>query len=311
MEKVLYILTGCTAAGKTAIALELAVRHRMEVVSCDSMLFYRGMDIGTAKPSPTEMERVPHHLIDLVPVDETFSVGRYVPLAQQAVDQILSRGKRPLVVGGSGFYLKSFLEPVVDELEVGPAVRDRVAELERTGGLQALTGELLRLNPRGLGTLDPKNPRRVARALERCLASGRSLAEIEADFRALPPPFPGFEKRVCVLDRDSVELELRIDRRAREMVEGGLIEEVRRLREQGIECNPAAARAIGYRETLAWLDDPRRCSKEDLAARIAADTRGLVRKQRTWFRGQLQGARRAMAGEEATSAEHALFGRED
>ncbi len=300
MDKTLRLLTGCTAAGKTALALEWAERFGAEILSCDSMLFYRGMTIGTAKPTPEEQARVPHHMIDLVAAGETFSVGRYVPLARDAVEEILGRGKRILVVGGSGFYLKSFFEPVVDEVAVDAGTRERVMRVKREGGLKRMTEELLRLNPEGVGTLDLANPKRVARALERCWASGRTLLELQAAFRRQPIPFAGFDKRVTVLDRHPAELNRRIETRARQMIERGLIDEVRRLREAGIERNPAAARAIGYRETLAWLDAPNPGSTEDLVAEIAANTRKLVKKQRTWFRGQLSEAR-WLSGEEASA----------
>ncbi len=296
MEKTLYLLTGCTAAGKTELALEWAERFGGEVISCDSMLVYRGMEIGTAKPTARDRSRVPHHLIDLVPVDEPFSVGRYLPLARRAVDDVVARGRRPLVVGGSGFYLAGFLESVVDDVEVDAATRRRVREVERSGGADGLVEALRRVNPGGLPPMDLKNPRRVARALERCWASGKSLEQLEAAFRRRPSPYPDFVKKVCVLDRSREELERRIEVRARRMVESGLVEEVRRLRDEGITRNPPAARAIGYRETLAWLDNPDLESPEALIAAIAANTRKLVKKQRTWFRGRLPRARRVDAG---------------
>lgn len=282
---VLHVLTGCTAAGKTAWALRWAEWSGAEIVSCDSLLFYRGMDIGTAKPTAAERARVPHHLIDLGPVAEPLNVARYVELARAAVAAVRERGRPVLVVGGSGFYLRSFFFPVVDRVAVPPEVRTAVAGLLAAGGPAALEAELRRLNPDGLGRLDVRNPRRLAAALGRCRASGRTLAQLAADFAAEPAPFAGWDVRLVRLDLTAAELSRRIAERAAAMLAAGLVEEVRRLREEGLEANPSAAQAIGYRETLAVLDG--RAPAAGLAEAIARDTRALVRKQRTWFRTQL------------------------
>jgi len=285
MERILHVLTGPTAVGKSEWALRWAERRGAEIVSCDALLFYRGMDLGTAKPSPAERARVPHHLIDLLEVTETWDVTRYVAAARAACDAIAARGRPVLVVGGSGFYLKAFFAPVADDVEVPPPVRAAVADRLRNEGLPALVAELRRLNPDGLGTLDGRNPRRVARALERCLASGRTLADLAAAFARQPPPFAAWETRLVRLDRPAAELEARIAARVRAMLDAGLVEEVRRLRAAGLERNPSAASAIGYRETLAALDG--RIRADELAAAIGRSTRALVKKQRTWFRTQL------------------------
>ncbi|HTX64848.1 MAG TPA: tRNA (adenosine(37)-N6)-dimethylallyltransferase MiaA [Opitutaceae bacterium] len=285
MERILHVLTGPTAVGKSEWALRWAERRGAEIVSCDALLFYRGMDIGTAKPSAAERARVPHHLIDLLDVTETWDVARYVAAARAACAEIAARGRPVLVTGGSGFYLKAFFAPVADEVDVPAPVRAAVAARLRADGLPALVAELRRLNPGGLGALDVNNPRRVARALERGLASGRPLAELAAAFARQPAPFADWTTRLVRLDRPRAELEARIDARVRAMLDAGLVEEVRRLRAAGLERNPSAARAIGYRETLAQLDG--RLGPDALAAAIAQSTRALVRKQRTWFRTQL------------------------
>jgi tRNA dimethylallyltransferase len=285
----LRLLTGCTGAGKTAAALAWAERSGAEIVSCDALLFYRGMDIGTAKPSAEERARVPHHLIDVLPVDRPMDVGRYADLARAVVADIAERGKQAIVVGGSGFYLQSFRRPMTDGIERPPKVRSEVAERLRTEGMPGLRRELERLNPEGLGKLDTANPRRVAAALERCLASGLTLAELVRRFEAQPAPFAGWETDVMELVVPAGELERRIEERAWQMVKAGLLNEVRRLREQGLERNPTASRAIGYRESLAVLDG--KAPENGLAAAIALSTRQLVKKQRTWFRTQLAGRR--------------------
>jgi tRNA dimethylallyltransferase len=282
---VIYVLTGCTAVGKTECALRWAEANSAEIVSCDSLLFYRGMDIGTAKPSAADLARVPHHLIDIRDVAQPMNVALYWPLARAAAEAIVARGRAPLVVGGSGFYLRSFFAPVADGLDVPLAVRARVASMMGEGGLAVLVGELGRLNPGGLGGLDAANPRRVASALGRCLASGRTLAELASEFMNAPCPFAGWDVRLARLDRAPADLEARIAGRAEGMLRMGLVEEVSRLLGNGLKSNPSAASAIGYRETIDAIEG--RAGMGGLAAAIARDTRALVKKQRTWFRTQL------------------------
>ena len=285
MNRTIHLLTGCTAVGKTEWALRWAEAHGAEIVSCDSLLFYRGMDIGTAKPTEAERARVPHHLIDLCGVTETMDIARYVALARSAVEQIAGRGRAVLVTGGSGFYLKSFLGPVADEVVVSPELRTEIAGRLEREGLAALVADLRRLNADDLGGLDVDNPRRVTRALERCLATGRSLVDLKAEFAARPGAFADWRVRLLELARPAAELEQRIETRVHGMLRAGLVEEVKRLRGEGLEDNPSAARAIGYREVLAMLDG--KLGSNELAAEIVKNTRGLVRKQRTWFRTQL------------------------
>lgn len=285
MDRILHVLTGPTAVGKTEWALRWAEAHGAEIVSCDSLLFYRGMDIGTAKPTPAERARVPHHLIDILDLGETWDVARFVAAARAACEEIHARGRRVLVTGGSGFYLKAFFAPVADEVAVPGELRLEVAARLAREGQPALVDDLRRLNPQGLGSLDVHNPRRVVRALERCLASQRTLADLAAAFACQPAPFTGWQAQLARLDRPRAELDARIDGRVQAMLAGGLVDEVRRLVAAGIEGNPRAVRAIGYRETIAWLHGQLR--KDELAPAIAKDTRALVRKQLTWFRTQL------------------------
>ncbi len=281
MTKTLHVLTGPTAVGKTEWALRWAERHGAEIVSCDSLLFYRGMDLGTAKPTAAERARVPHHLIDVCAVTEPMDAVRFAALARAAAEDIAARGRRVLVTGGSGFYLKCLFGAVADDTAVAPEVRAAVAALPA----EAALAELRARNPGGLGTLDTANPRRVTRALERCRASGRTLAELAAEFARKPGEFADWTVRLARLERAPAELAARIEARVAGMLADGLVEEVRRLRAAGLERNPSAARAIGYREVLAMLDGALR--PEALAAEIAANTRALVKKQRTWFRTQL------------------------
>lgn len=281
MKRILHILTGCTAVGKTEWALRWAEANNGEIISCDSLLFYRGLDIGTAKPRRAELARVPHHLIGVCAVTERMDVTYYVTKVRAALAEIEARGKAVLVAGGSGFYLKAFFSPVADDVAVSAELRSEVASLPADEALRRLRA----LNPAGLGTLATDNPRRVTRALERCLASGKTVVELAENFSRQPSPFSDWEVNLTEIQRGPEELARRIDARVVAMLRDGLIEEVRRLRAQGLEQNPSAARAIGYREVLALLDG--KLAQEDLAAEIAKNTRGLVKKQRTWFRTQL------------------------
>ncbi|HLP08417.1 MAG TPA: tRNA (adenosine(37)-N6)-dimethylallyltransferase MiaA [Opitutaceae bacterium] len=299
---VLRVLTGATASGKTARALDWAEWHGAEIVSCDSLLFYRGMDIGTAKPTRAELARVPHHLVDIVEPCERYDVQRYVAEARAAVDEIAARGRPVLVVGGSGFYLRSFFAPMSDGIEVDPTLRAQLEARLKDDGIESLVAELHALNPAGLGALDLQNPRRVVRALERCRASGRALAELAAEFAAKPSAFTDFDVRLARLECEPAELERRIAARVQAMLAAGLVDEVRRLDAAGLRENPSAARAIGYREVLDVLDGKLRA--DELEAAIVRNTRALVKKQRTWFRSQLPPHRVLAASD--TAAE--LFG---
>jgi len=280
-ESVIHVLTGCTAVGKTETALAWAEAHDAEIVSCDSLLFYRGMDIGTAKPTKAELARVPHHLIDICEPDQPMDIARYVELAHAAVADIIQRGRKVLVTGGSGFYLKAFFSPVVDNVTVPAEVRTKVAQLSVSEAL----AELQRLNPAGVGDLDVANPRRVSRALERCLASGKTVVQLQQEFAQQPAPFGDYTVKLVELTREPDELATRVLRRVEQMLSDRLVEEVRGLIPRGLKRNPSAAGAIGYREVIAMLDGD--LPAENLREEIARNTRALVKKQRTWFRTQL------------------------
>lgn len=286
MSKRLYIITGPTAVGKTEYALSYAESRQAEIVSCDASLVYRGMDIGTAKPSPEELSRVPHHLIDVQNVDQTYDIVAYQAAAEAAIAEIEARGSSVVVTGGSGFYLKSFLAPVTDSVVVSTEIRSEVAAIDAAGGLSAMLERLRGLNPDGFGVLDTLNPRRVMRALERCLASGRTLLELQAEFASRPEPYPEYEKYLILLERDPESLRERVAQRVDLMLAAGLIEEVRALLDKGIESNPSAASAIGYRETLSYINGDVNIAELRLA--IIQNTMHLVKKQRTWFRSQIR-----------------------
>ena len=288
MKKSLHIITGPTAVGKSDFALSYAQKNGAEIVSCDASLVYRGMNIGTAKPSEEDRARVPHHLIDLHPVDQIYDIMSYVKDAQAAVADIFARGKSVVVTGGSGFYLKSFFSPVIDAVKVSDLVRAEVDKLYRINGLDGLLEELHRRSPQGVGNLDINNPRRVLRALERCIASGKALSVLQAEFAARPEPYTECKKHYILLDRDRENLKKRVVHRADLMLKHGLIEEVEALLNEGIRENPSAASAIGYRETIAFLEG--HIKHTDLLPAIVKNTCHLIKKQLTWFRTQIRPA---------------------
>jgi tRNA dimethylallyltransferase len=286
MSQTLHLLTGPTGVGKSALALAWARAQGAEILSCDALQVYRGMDIGTAKPGAAERAEVPHHGLDLCDAAQPYSVAAYRDYAARAVAEVHARGRAVLVAGGSGFYLKCFFAPVADDIFIPPAIETEVRELEKSGGLPALVARLCTASPAGTGAVDLRNPRRVARALARCVASGRSVPELAAAFARRVTPFDLWEKRLVRLDRAPGELLERIRARTRQMLARGLVEEVRALTD-ALRENPAAGSAIGYRETLAWLDAGGKSPLAELEESIVQHTAQLVRKQRTWFRTQL------------------------
>ncbi len=282
---VIYLLAGITAAGKSRISMNWAREIGGEILSCDSVAVYRGMDIGSAKPSIPECRGVPHHGIDLVDVGKVFSVADYQVYALKIVEEMKAKKKPILVVGGSGFYLQTFLSSVVDDIEVSEEIRGQVEELYSQEDLDGILSELKKLNPDGLGEMDTLNPRRVMRGLERCLASGKSILELKKEFEKKPNPFPEFMKQVLWLDRENEDLERRISDRSKEMLEDGLLQETAELLDLGIEGNASASNAVGYRECIAHLKGE--LPEEQLLNSINYSTRRLVSKQRKWFRKHL------------------------
>ena len=268
----LLVVAGPTAVGKTELSLALARRYDGEIISADSRLFYRGMDIGTAKPSAAERAAVPHHLIDLCTPDETISLGQYQRLAYAAIDDTLARGRLPILVGGTGQYVMAVVEGWgVPEVAPRPALR---AALEALGGAEAGRW-LAALDPPAAARIDPRNVRRVVRALEVTLVSGRPMSAWQ---RKSPPPY---HIAIIGLRRDRADLYARIDARVEAMMAAGLLEEVRRLRDAGFADQPPLS-GLGYRQLLAHLNGE--LSLAEAVQRIKFETHRFARQQATWFR---------------------------
>jgi len=280
----LHVLTGPTAVGKTETALAWAEQHDAEILSCDSVCVYRTMDIGSAKPTAAQQARIRHHGLDLVDPPERYSVAQYVAHAQQAIAAATARGKKVLITGGSGFYLAAFFGPVTDELPIGEAVINEVRSLQAQGP-SAVLARLRELEAGALPEwLDQQNPIRVAKALERRLASGRSLDALRDDFLLRPGPFAAHTVTSELLERPDEELRRRIDQRTREMLRDGLLAEAEHLLSLHLDPELPSARAVGYRAAMDWIQGGRTVALEGLAERINLDTWALVRKQRKWFR---------------------------
>ena len=282
---VIHVLTGATAVGKTELSLVWAEAHDAEIVSCDRLLFYPGIDIGTAKPSLLERSRVPHHLSDIAEVDQPLDIRSSVERAEGVVEDTLSRTRQVLVCGATGFYLQAFYRPVVGAVQIPDEVRAEVGRRLQRDGLPSLVREVQALNPAGLGGLDLQNPRRVTRALERCLVSGQDLLSLRSAMEARSNSLIRARKRTVRLSRDRDALDRRIRRRITAMLEAGLVSEVEGLLTRGLAKNPSGVRAVGYRETMAWLEHPGPI--EDLAEAIAGSTLRLVRNRLAWYRNQL------------------------
>lgn len=280
----LYILTGPTASGKTHIALNWAEEHGAEIISCDAFLVYRGMDIGTAKPSKEDLKRVPHHLVDCLSLNEQFSVQAYIERVQALLPSIFKRGNKVLITGGSAFYVKSFFAPVSDMQKEDPAVRQKVATILEYQGIEGVLNELYARNPKGLGTLDIANPRRLTRALERCMHSGKTLLELAEDFLKVESPFEAFNKKLRILRPMPEQLKSNIIHRVDAMFNQGLLDEVKALTSLGLSENPIASQAIGYKEVLQWLSEGEVASLETLKNLIIHNTFRLAKKQNTWIR---------------------------
>lgn len=305
MSERIYLLTGPTAVGKTELALSWAESAGAEIVSCDSLLVYRGMDIGTAKPERCQLDCVRHHCIDLAPVRRRLSIGDYIKCARRAITGVLSRGKKVLVTGGSGFYLKSFFAPVIDRRPIPRSLSERVDRLYEREGLAGISRELMSIDPCAGGEIDVKNPHRVLNALKRCLATGRSVSHLKETFKQGRPPFDEFEIVSCCLWRGIDELRERVRKRTEKMLARGLIEEVERLLEKGLEGNASAASAIGYRETIAYIRNE--YGLGELVGAINRRTMRLIRKQRNWFRNQLPIDRQCELSGTAVDSEIDLF----
>ena len=273
-------IAGPTASGKTALAVELAKELNGEVVSCDSMQVYRRMDIGTAKPTPGEMQGIPHHMIDVAEPEEDFSVSRYCSLAAPIVDDILSRGKTAIIAGGTGLYMDSLIQGNDFAPFPSTGVRERLEQEAEARGIQVLFDRLAAVDPEAAGRLHLSDRKRIIRALEVYLETGETITAHNRKTQLLPPRFSplwlglDFENRA--------DLYGRIDRRVGLMLEQGLIAEIQGLLAAGVPPKCTAMQAIGYKEFVAALKGE--CTIGEAADQVRQASRRYAKRQLTWFR---------------------------
>jgi tRNA dimethylallyltransferase len=289
----LLVLTGPTASGKSRIALELASRHGLEILSADSMSVYRRLDIGTAKPTAEERARVRHWAIDLVEPWQTFDTARYVAEADRVLADAAARGQRLLVVGGTPLYLMALLRGFFAGPSADPELRARFAEREASSP-GALHEELSRVDPESAARIHRHDTKRLVRALEVFTHTGRPISELQQQFDSGPPRYP---HRLVALSLPRDELKARVRARTTRMLEAGLVDEVRGVLAAG-GFSRTAAEAIGYAETLAFLRGE--IGADQLGYAIRTATHRLVRKQETWFRRFRDARRLALAPADAS-----------
>ncbi|MCC6455072.1 MAG: tRNA (adenosine(37)-N6)-dimethylallyltransferase MiaA [Caldilineaceae bacterium] len=275
--KPLVVLLGPTAVGKTALSLQLARHFNGEIVSADSRLIYRTMDIGTAKPALDEQAEVPHHLIDLCEPDNPLTVAEYQALAYATIDAIHHRGRVPFLVGGTSLYVRAVVEGLqIPEVPPNPALRAELETLLEAQGREALYQRLLALDPATATVIDALNPRRLLRALEIVMITGRSKVDLEGSH---PPSYAILQ---VGLTRPREELYARIDQRVLAMVEEGLVAETQRLLDADYAPTLPAMTSLGYREIGAYLRGE--MTLDAAVERIQIETHRFVRHQMTWFR---------------------------
>jgi len=279
--------------GKTQLSIAVAEQLRTELIYADSMAVYRGMDVGTAKPSPEERKRVPHHLIDVVDPDEEFGVQVFLAMASPVVDALISESKVPVVVGGTGLYLRALTEGLVNAPPADPGVMAEIEDLGDHNGVDYLHRELQKVDPEAAESIAPRDRRRLVRALSVFRSCGEPISSI----RSRTTHRPDFRFVKVGLRRDRQELYERIDRRVDQMIDRGLVSETERLLLRGL--SRSARQALGYKEIIDHLEG--RTSLDESIARIKTRTRRFAKRQITWFRSDPQISWLDVTGKDAAS----------
>jgi len=278
----LLAIVGPTAVGKTDIAIECALALGGEIVSADSMQVYRGLDLGTAKPTAAQLARVPHHLIDIVNPDEEFSVALYKEKAEAAIDEIFRRGKQPILVGGSGLYVRAIIGRWgMTAVPRDAALRKRLQDEAQEKSLAALHDRLTQVDPEAAAKITPADEKRIIRALEVYELTGLPISHFHRLDRARAPRYNPI---VVGLSLPRPVLYARIEARIDKMLQAGLLEEVKSLKERGYHAGLVSMKALGYAHLLAHLAGE--TSLEEAIARFKRDTRRFAKRQMTWFRAE-------------------------
>ena len=273
-------IAGPTASGKTALSILLAKEMDGEIVSCDSMQVYKDMDIGTAKPTREEQAGIPHHMLSVAEPWEDFSVSRYCAMADPIVEDILRRGKSPIIVGGTGLYMDALIRGNAFAPCPSTGRREELEALAASQGIEAVIERLRAVDPESAARLHPSDQKRIIRAMEVYLETGMTITEHNRKTQEIPPKYHPI--RFTLTDRQRQTLYDRIDRRVDTMVEAGLIEEIQGLLARGIPEKCTAMQAIGYKEFVAALHGA--CSLEEAAGQVKQSSRRYAKRQLTWFR---------------------------
>ena len=276
----MVLLAGPTASGKTSLSIELAARLCAEIVNADSMQVYRRMEIGTAKPTPEQRLRVPHHLIDVADPDEPFDAARYLSMAHPVIEDIRKRGRLPLVVGGTGLYMRVLTQGICPGPSSDPEVKRRLTADEKSKGLGLLYTDLLRIDPESAARIHRNDRQRIIRALEVFYVGGIPLSVLQKTHGFRQRLFPSIK---VFISREREELYRRINRRVDRMFEAGLKDEVEGLLSMGYAAELKSMQSIGYRQMTVHLAGA--ISIHEAAFRIKRESRHYAKRQITWFRG--------------------------
>lgn len=280
LKKPLIVLTGPTAAGKTELSIALAEKLNGAIISADSMQVYKYMNIGSAKIRPEEMQGIRHYLVDVLDPREEFHVARFQQMAKEALEEIYRNGQLPIVVGGTGFYIQALLKDIdFDESSGELPCRKELEETARREGGAVLYERLKQVDPESAEAIHPNNVKRVIRALEFYQETGQPISLHNKEQKEKQPPYT---YAYFVLNDDRARLYERIDRRVDRMVEQGLVEEVRWLKEHGYDRSLVSMQGLGYKELFPYLDGT--CSLEEAVEIIKRDTRHFAKRQITWFK---------------------------
>ena len=276
----LICIAGPTASGKTALSIALAKELDGEIVSCDSMQVYKRMDIGTAKPTAAEIENIPHHMLSVAEPWEDFSVGKYCEMATPIVDDILARGKTAIIVGGTGLYMDALIRGNTFAPCPSTGCRERLEKLAEDAGIEAVIAQLREVDPESAERLHPSDQKRIIRAMEVYLETGKTITQHNLETLQIPPRYNPVW--FALEDADRATLYERIDRRVEIMLQDGLIEEIKALLAEGVPEKCTAMQAIGYKEFVDALAG--RSSIETAVALVQQSSRKYAKRQLTWFR---------------------------
>ena len=273
-------IAGPTASGKTALAVELAKKLGGEVVSCDSMQIYKGMDIGTAKPTAEEMQGIPHHMLDVAEPYEDFSVSRYCEMADPIVEDILSRGKTAIIAGGTGLYMDALIRGNSFAPFPSTGMREKLEAQADRDGMEAMLALLASIDPESAARLHLKDRKRIIRALEVYYETGQTITSHNLKTQQIPPKYNAFW--FALEDENRQDLYNRIDSRVEKMLSAGLIDEIKSLLSSGIPEKCTAMQAIGYKEFIAYLNG--NATLEEAVTSVQQASRHYAKRQLTWFR---------------------------